>query len=270
MLAESVTSVLIPRMSELQTVGNKEEMVRLTARAMQKLAFFYFPIYVFMLITAQTFIITLFTTEYLASVPIFLINLTLLPFSILITDPIVRAYKELGRFLLVLRVFVLAALIAVLYFGLGHFDMLGMITIAVVAILMEKAIAETVIVRKLGFGVKDFHLLKNVGKTAVISLVAGVVTYFVYTNTKVYLLGVGEHFAEEAFHTTKLSVLNFIGGSLTLFISALVFAPIYLFGAYFWGVIEEDEKFQMKNVIKKMRSVLGKKTIPNPQSQVQN
>ena len=273
MLAESVTSVLIPRMSELQTVGDKQEMLRLTARAMQKLAFFYFPIYVFLLITAQTFIITLFTTDYLASVPILIINLTLLPFSILITDPIVRAFKELGRFLLVLRVFVLAALIAVLYFGLQSFDMVGMITIAVVAVLIEKAIAETVIVRKLGFGRKDFHLLKNVGKTAVVSLAAGVVTYFVYTNTKAYLLGVGEHFAQEAFHTTKLSVLNFAGGSLTLFISALVFVPVYLLGAYFWGVIEEDEKLQFKNILKKIikaRSLFGKKQIPNPQSQIQN
>jgi len=270
MLAESITSVLIPRMSELQTVENKQEMVRLTARAMQKLAFFYFPIYVFLLITAQTFIITLFTTDYLASVPIFLINLTLLPFGILITDPIVRAYKELGRFLLVLRVFVLAALIAALYFGLQYFDMSRMIAIAVVAILIEKAIAETVIVRKLGFGRKDFHLLKNVGKTAVISLVAGVITYFVYINTKEYLLNFGEHYAGQAFNTTQLSVLNFAGGSLTLFISALVFVPIYLFGAYFWGIIEEDEKLQLKNILKKVRSLFGEKPIPNPQSQIQN
>ncbi len=267
MLAESVNAVLIPRMSELETVGNKPEMVRLTARAMHKLAFFYFPFYIFLLITAQTFIITLFTTDYLASVPVFIINLTLVPFGILITDPIVRAYRELGRFLLVLRVFVLAALIGALYFGLQYFEMRGISTIAVVAVLIEKAIAETVIVRKLGFGRKDFHLLKNVGKTAVVSLAAGVITYFVYTNTKMYLLGVGEHFAEEVFHTTKLSVLNFAGGSLTLLISALVFTPLYLLGAYFWGVIEEDEKLQFKNILKKLRSLFSKKTHPNPQIQ---
>ena len=83
----------------MQAKDEKREMIRLTARAMQKLSFFYFPIYVFLLITAQTFIITLFTQNYLASVPIFLINLTLLPFDIWVTDPIVRAYKELGRFL---------------------------------------------------------------------------------------------------------------------------------------------------------------------------
>ena len=87
MLSDSVTSVLIPRMNTLQLAGDRDEMIRLTARAMQKLAFFYFPIYVFLMITAQTFIITLFTQKYEQSVSIFVINLTLLPFSILITRP---------------------------------------------------------------------------------------------------------------------------------------------------------------------------------------
>ena len=84
MLAESVTSVLMPRMNELQLAGEKDEMIRLTARAMQKLAFFYFPIYVFLIITAHTFIVTLFTQKYEASASIFVINLTLLPFGILV------------------------------------------------------------------------------------------------------------------------------------------------------------------------------------------
>jgi len=270
MLAESVNSVLIPRMSQLQLENDKPEMIRLTVRAAQKLAFFYFPIYVFLMITAQTFVVTLFTNDYLASVPIFLINLTLLPFGILITDPVVRAHKELGRFLLVLRVFVLVALIAALYFGLQYFDMRGMIAIAVVAILVERAIAETVIVRKLGFGRKDFHLFKSIAKTAVVSLIAGIITYFVYINTKEYTLGVGELYAAEAFQTMKPSLLNFIGGALTLLISALVFTPIYLSGAYFWGVVEEDEKLQFNNIIKKTRALFGKKPIQNPRSQTQN
>ena len=131
MLSESVTSVLIPRMSELQVNDDKDEMIRLTARAMQKLAFFYFPIYVFLLITARMFVITLFTENYLASVPIFMINLTILPFSILITDPVVRAYKELGRFLLGLRVFILIGLVSTLYFGDRTLSLAGMITVAV-------------------------------------------------------------------------------------------------------------------------------------------
>ena len=64
MLSESVTSVLIPRMNALQLANDRGEMIRLMARASQKLAFFYFPIYVFLMITAHTFIITLFTQNY--------------------------------------------------------------------------------------------------------------------------------------------------------------------------------------------------------------
>jgi hypothetical protein len=98
------------------------------------------------------------------------------------------------------------------------------------------------IIRKLGVGWGHLPLLKNVGKTAVISLLAGVVTYLVYANVHVYLERAGEHFAEEAFHTQQMSTLNFFGGSLALIISGLVYAPVYLLAANFWGVIEQSEK----------------------------
>jgi O-antigen/teichoic acid export membrane protein len=251
MLSESVSSVLIPRMNALHLAGNRDEMIRLTARAMQKLAFFYFPIYVFLLITSRIFIITLFTQRYEASASIFVINLTLLPFSILITDPVIRSYRELGRFLLLSRILLLTSLVAVLYFGLDHFGLSGMIMVAVGAILIEKCIAETMVIRKLGLGLQHLPLLKNVAKTAVISVLAGVITYFVYVNIQEYLLSVGENLAENALSAPKLSTLNFIGGSLVLLISGCVFAPIYLLAANFWGVIEEDEKQMLRNVLRR-------------------
>jgi O-antigen/teichoic acid export membrane protein len=238
-------------MNALQLVGDSEEMVRLTSRAMQKLAFFYFPTYVFLLITSETFIITLFTKEYAASSSIFIVNLTLLPFSILITDPIVRSFKELGRLFLLTRVFVLSGLIAVLYFGLGYLGLTGMITVAIGAILVEKCIAETMVIKKLGLTWRDLPLLKGVGKTAVVSMLAGAVTWLVYSNLHVYLLGVGEHFAEETFSTHEMGTLNFVGGGLVLLISGLVFGPIYLFAANAWGLIENEEKDGLRRLLNK-------------------
>ena len=251
MLSESVTSVLIPRMNALQLAGDRDEMIRLTARAMQKLAFIYFPAYVFLMITAHTFIITLFTQKYEASASVFVVNLTLLPFSILITDPIVRSYKELGRLFLLTRVLVLSLLITVLYFGLNSFGLTGMITAAVGAILLEKLIAESMVIRKLGLGVQHLPLLKNVAKTAVISLFAGLVTYIVYENLHDHLFNAATHFAEETLDTHQLSTLNFFSGSLVLGISAAVFAPIYLLAANLWGVIEDEEKQAVINFIRK-------------------
>jgi O-antigen/teichoic acid export membrane protein len=251
MLAESVTSVLIPRMNALQQAGDRDEMIRLTARAMQKLAFVYFPIYVFLMITAKTFIITLFTEKYEASASVFVVNLTLLPFSILITDPIVRSYKELGRLFLLTRIFVLTLLIGVLYWGLGTFGLQGMIMTAVGAVLFERAIAEGMVIRKLGLGWQHLRLLKSVAKTAAAAMVAGALTYVVYAMIHEPLLNLGEHFVKEALSTTKLSTLNFFGGGSVLAICAAVFLPTYLLAANMLGVIEPGEKEAVRKMLRR-------------------
>lgn len=252
MLHESVTSVLMPRMNALQLAGDRDEMIRIMARATQKLAFFYFPIYVFLMITAHTFIVTLFTQSYEQSVSIFVINLTLLPFSVLILDPIVRSYKELGKLFLLTRLLTLTCLVGVLYFGLGYFSLTGMITVAVCAILIEKFLTESMVVYKLGLGLQHLSLLKATAKTALISILAGGVTYIVYANAHGYLQQVGETFAGQLLSTEKLSVLNFVGGSFVLLVSGLVFAPVYLLAANFWGVIEEDEKQTVRNFMRRI------------------
>ncbi len=266
MLSESVSSVLIPRMNHLQQAGRRDEMIRLTARAMQKLAFFYFPTYVFLMITAHTFITTLFTQQYAASASIFVINLTLLPFNILITDPIVRSYKELGKLFLLTRILVLTSLVALLSFGLASFGLTGIITAAVGAILIEKVIGETMVVRKLGLGWQHLPLLTNVGKTAVISLFAGLITYVVYSGGHVYLVGVGEQFAAGVISAHNPAMMNFVGGSLVLLISGAVFAPIYLLAANFCGLIEDDEKQTVRNILKRVFPKRGVEPLTDTQA----
>jgi O-antigen/teichoic acid export membrane protein len=261
MLAESVTSVLLPRMNALQIEGNREEMIRLTARGMQKLAFFYFPIYAFLIVTAQTFVVTLFTDKYAASVPIFVINLTMLPFSVLITDPIVRAYKELGRMLLLTRIMVLLGLVCALYYGLGYFGLQGMITTAIGAMLIEKTITESLIIRKLGLGLRHLHYLKSVGKTAAVSLVAGLITYFVYANLRETIAANGEHYAQLIFSISKPGTLNFVGGAIVMAISAGVFAPVYLAGANLLHLIEDGDKDWARDAFRRMFPSRSSKTL---------
>lgn len=249
MLGESVTSVLIPRMSELQKRGDKAEIIRLTARAVQKLAFFYFPVYLFFLITAQTFITTLYTEKFAASVPVFMINLTLLPFDIWITDPIVRSYRQLGRFLLKLRIFILVGLVAALYFGAHNFDLRGMIAIVVVTVLVERGIALFVIARKLGFKLKDFVLLRGVVWTALAALAAGVVLFAFYFSSRDFLLPLITDLAAKGLSVLGVGKLaNFIGGSLYLGICSAVFAAVYLPAANFFGLIEDSEKQKIKSL----------------------
>ncbi len=249
MLSDSVTSVLIPRMNALQLEGRRDEMIRITARAIQKLSFFYFPIYVFLLVTSHTFIVTLFTHRFERSASIFVINLTLLPFSVLILDPIVRSYKELGRLFLLTRFFVLTCMVGVLYFALDHLDLTGMITVAVCAIIIEKLIAETMVIRKLDLGWRHISLLRPVGKTAAASAIAGLLTYGVYALTRDFLLDAGADFATNVLQTTRL---EFAGGALVLGVAGAVFAPTYLVLANLLGLIEEDEKESVRGAIRKV------------------
>jgi len=123
---------------------------------------------------------------------------------------------------------------------------------AVGAVLAEKVIAMAMVVYILGVGRRHLPLLKNVAKAAIISAMAGVVTYFVYDTIKVYMLNFGEHYAAEALSTTKLSTLNFVGGSLVLLVSGAVFAPLYLLGANLWGVIEDEEKQSIRNILRRI------------------
>jgi len=242
MISESVTSVLIPRMSKLQSENDKPEMIRLTTRAMQKLAFFYFPIYVFLLITAQTFITTLFTRNYAASVSIFLINITLMPFYIWVVDPIVRSYKELGRFLLTLRIFIFIALVSALYFGIQNFDLRGMIAIVVVTTITEKIISSIAVLRKLEVKRTDLHLLKGVAKTAVCSVFAGIFTFLFYWQLNEKIAAFGAEFAQNILGFSKTSVIDFVAGVSVLGLSFMIFTPIYLLSANYFGIIDEGEK----------------------------
>lgn len=248
MLSESINAVLIPRMSELEAHDDKPEMVRLITRAMQKLALIYFPLYVFLLIMAQTFIITFFTHNYLASVPIFLINLTLLPFSILVTDPIFRAFKQLGRVLLISRVFIVVALITALYFGINNFDLRGMIWIVVAATLTDKFVSTFFVVRKLNFKFRDAVMLKNIGKTAVAAIGAGMVTFLFYWGFRDVIFGLGENLMQRILTVAKPSITDFVAGGLVMGFSALIFAPVYFLCVNYFSLIETDEKKKIKSL----------------------
>jgi O-antigen/teichoic acid export membrane protein len=257
MLSESVTSVLIPRMSALQAAGDRREMLRLTFRAMEKLAFFYFPIYVFLMITASTFVTTLFTRAYEASVPIFLVNLTLLPFLILITDPIVRSFEELGRFLLLLRVFVIAALLAALAYGVGRYGLTGVIAIVVVVTIIEKTVSTVVVLRKIGFGRDDFGLAARIGKTAAGAIIAGVPAWLVYDRAGTAILGGTAAGFAAAFGPGRPALSDFLAGTAVLGATGAVFAAVYLGSARLLGLFDDSELLAVSEFANRIRRFLG-------------
>jgi len=98
-LRDSVSSVILPRISYLQEQNQPREIVVLLANAIRKLAAVYLPIYVVLLVTGREFLTFMFTSAYARSWPIFAINLTLLPISLIEVDAVVRAYERHRFFL---------------------------------------------------------------------------------------------------------------------------------------------------------------------------
>lgn len=180
-LSESVGSVTIPRVSHLQKYGKKREIIELVAGMMRKLAAVLFPVYVFLLITGREFITVLFTTDYLASWPIFAINLTLIPLRVITSgyDPIIRAYAEHRYFLIKLRATLLAVLSVGLWFGIRRYGLLGAIVVMVSVNVIERFITALKVRRILEMKEDDLKLFSDLGKLAVASLLAGAATWLV-------------------------------------------------------------------------------------------
>ncbi|MCB1025744.1 MAG: oligosaccharide flippase family protein, partial [Acidobacteria bacterium] len=63
MLYESISSVLIPRMSELQSRGETSKIIETAISAMNKIALTFLPIFAFLMIVATPLFITLFTDK---------------------------------------------------------------------------------------------------------------------------------------------------------------------------------------------------------------
>lgn len=268
MLSESVSSVLIPRMSALQAAGDKREMIRLSARAMQKLSFFFLPIYLFLLITAQTFIVTLFTRNYERAVPIFSINLTVMLIYIWISDPIARAFRELGRYMLVWRSFVVVGLVAALYYGSRNFSLPGIIGIVVVIAFVEKFGSEIMIVRRLGVRLSDASQLSGILKTAACAIAAGIPTWLFHSFVAPTIAQAAGEFARGTLGLAKTSIVDFFSGAVVLGLCFIVFAAVYLLTASLAGVIEEEEKKSILAIVVKFRRAAGKLFGQNLETQI--
>ncbi|HUK89136.1 MAG TPA: oligosaccharide flippase family protein [Blastocatellia bacterium] len=177
-LGYSIGSVTIPRVSYLQSIGNTREIIELVARMSRKLAAIYFPVYVLLMICAHDLIRFLFTDRYIGSYPIFIINLTMIPMSLLASayDPVIRAYQGERYFLVRLRALLTVVLVAALWAGTKYLGLIGAI-VAVVAINVAERMAVSARAgRILGVTRSDWGLVRDLGKIGVAAIIAGVIT----------------------------------------------------------------------------------------------
>jgi O-antigen/teichoic acid export membrane protein len=132
LLRESVSSVMLPRVSLLEAQRDPRPILDLLARASRKLALACFPVYALMMVVGREFIVFLFTAQYAGSWPIFAVYLTLLPLGVLVLDPLTRAFARQRHFVLRLRLSLLATAALALWLGTARLGPLGVVTLVVV------------------------------------------------------------------------------------------------------------------------------------------
>jgi O-antigen/teichoic acid export membrane protein len=232
-LVEAVGSVMIPRVSHLQSENRRREIIELVARMMRKLAAVFFPLYVFLLITGREFITMLFTEQYRASWPVFAINLTMIPLALLASayDPVVRAYPEQRYFLIRMRAALLVVLVAGLWLGTNQFGLIGAIAVVVGVSAIERLVTAFKCGRMLGVTWKDVALLKDLARIGLAAVAAGVVTF------AARLLTVG---------TRPI---------LVMLVCGITFSIAYLVAIFRLGIISPDEREVIRQKMASLQSL---------------
>jgi O-antigen/teichoic acid export membrane protein len=242
LLSESISSVTIPRVSQLQSAGDLRGIVDLILSMIRKLAVLVLPIYVFLLVAGRDFLTILFTTQYAAAWPIFAINLTLIPLMIITCayDPVMRAHAEHRYFLLKLRCALIVLFFASLWFVVGRFGLLGAVTTMVGVNLIDRFVIAIRIKKILGLTRSDLPLLKGFGKVALTATVAGLFTM------------VARVTLAEARPLTAFLVCG------------AIFSLVYLAGVWLFGVLTLQERDTIHRQFIRVARAISSRRAPDP------
>jgi hypothetical protein len=76
----------------------------------------------------------------------------------------------------------------------------------------------------------------------VCSVFAGIFTFLFYWQLNEKIAAFGAEFAQNILGFSKTSVIDFVAGVSVLGLSFMIFTPIYLLSANYFGIIDEGEK----------------------------
>jgi O-antigen/teichoic acid export membrane protein len=135
----STVNVMMVKMAEDAKDGRADAALALWHDTICRLAFIIFPLAVFLLLSAHNVIVTLFTTRYVASVPIFMVwTLTILPAAFAV-DGVLRVYAQ-TRFLLAMNVLRLAMVAGLISWFLSTFGLSGAVLVTLIATSLVKVL----------------------------------------------------------------------------------------------------------------------------------
>jgi O-antigen/teichoic acid export membrane protein len=176
LIMTSTTSVMMVKMAE--DSSDRHAALGLFHETVSRLTFLMMPLSLALVALASPFIITLYTTKFAASVPIFMVwALTIIP-AVFAVDAMLRVYAQ-TRFLLITNVVRLAFVVALIGWFLGAFGPVGAVLVTLVAAFVGKGLGVVRIARLLQVPVRDVLPWAAMGRITARAFAAAVPAWLV-------------------------------------------------------------------------------------------
>lgn len=176
LLTSSVGNVMMVQMGE--NAAARDKALLLWHRAVTRLAFVLWPLVVALVLTSRDLIVTLFTSAYLGSVPIFAISTVTVALAAFPVDSVLRVYAQTS-FLIVMNLIRLAMVAVGIGWAIAQLDLEGAIAVTVMSLAATKALAVWRIARVLGVSLAQVLPWHALGGTAALAAVAAVPAWWV-------------------------------------------------------------------------------------------
>jgi O-antigen/teichoic acid export membrane protein len=148
LITTSAANVMMVKMAEDEMHERRDDALALWHHTIARLALLIFPLAVVLMVLAHDVIVTLFTTNYIASVPIFMAwTLTIVP-AVFCVDAVLRAYAQ-TRFLFWMNVLRLTAVVLLISWCLSEFGLVGAVVVTLVATSIVRVLSIVRIARLL-------------------------------------------------------------------------------------------------------------------------
>lgn len=175
----SIGDVAMVKMAEHLRIHDIVGLRNVWHDAMLKLAIIFLPMMIYLVIVSNLFITTLFTQNYQASVPIFIVStIGMFLSALLFVDPVMRVFGEM-RFMLIITILRLPVTFTLVVGALTLFGMIGVAATTIITILLVRTIILIKISRIMQIGIKAILPWPSLGRILLAALSAALPTVLV-------------------------------------------------------------------------------------------
>jgi O-antigen/teichoic acid export membrane protein len=171
----STSNVMMVQMREKLGAGNVAAVRAIWLDAVRKLALILCPIVGVLVVLAHELIVVMFTEDYAASVPVFVVFTLGMLLIVLLTDSVLRVYAQ-NKYLIVQNLLRLALIAALISPFLDNFGLVGAVLVTLLANASAKVFALARVKTLLDVSLAQLLPWSSLARILVLTLFAGFVT----------------------------------------------------------------------------------------------